>query len=142
MDIPADWVAIDVDQPFYLAKWDLPNGGRATISFMGPNFDAASISMNIDRWMSQWSVPGSTPEEAREFGVNSVDDVGMYQLVLQGTLNSTAQLGGGEPRTDWMLVGGIIVNDFGPVYLKVIGPSADLESQVDVIYTNFSKATF
>ena len=66
----------------------------------------------------------------------------MYQLVLEGTLNATAQLGGGDPREDWMLIGAIMVKDFGPVYLKVMGPSADLESQVEAIYASFSKATF
>jgi hypothetical protein len=142
IDVPQDWAALDIDQSFYLGKWDLPNGGRATVSFLGSTYDAASISMNIDRWMKQWEVPGSSPEEDREFGVKEVDGVGMYQLVLQGTLNATAQLGGGEPRADWMLIGAIMVKDFGPVYLKVMGPSADLESQVEAIYASFSKATF
>ena len=41
-----------------------------------------------------------------------------------------------------MLIGAIMVKDFGPVYLKVMGPSADLESQVEAIYASFAKATF
>ncbi|MDP6962581.1 MAG: hypothetical protein QGF46_00265 [Planctomycetota bacterium] len=142
MATPETWTAIEIDQSFYLAKWDLPQGGRATVSFLGPSFDAGTISLNIDRWLGQWTVPGSTPEESREFGVNQVDDVGMYQLVLQGTLQSTAQVGGGEPRENWMLVCGIMIDDFGPVYLKVVGPAEDLETQVDEIFANFAKATF
>jgi hypothetical protein len=141
-DVPENWVAIEIDQPFYLGKWDLPNGGRATISFLGANFDAESISMNFDRWLRQWEVPGSTAEDARKIGVYDVNGVGMYQLVLQGTLNSTAQVGGGDPRENWMLIGGVMVNDFGPVYLKVIGPSADLESQTDALFVSFATATF
>jgi hypothetical protein len=140
MDVPENWQSIEIDQPFYLAKWDLPNGGRATISYLGSNVE--SVAMNIDRWMGQWSVQGSSPEDARVFEGKIIGEQEVYQMTLEGTLNSTAQVGGGDPRADWMLVGAIMLKDFGPVYLKVVGPGDDLRDQADVLFSNFSTATF
>ncbi|MBC8369313.1 MAG: hypothetical protein H8E25_04900 [Planctomycetes bacterium] len=140
MSVPESWQAIEIDQPFYLAKYDLPNGGRATVSYLGPNTD--SIAMNIDRWMGQWTVPGSTPEEARDFSNELIGDQEVYKLLLKGTLNSTAQLGGGDARDHWMLIGGIMLKEFGAVYLKVIGPADDLEGQAATLFTNFAAANF
>ena len=139
MQVPKDWEAIPIDQPFYLAKWKLKNGGQATVSFLGSSNDVDAISRNISRWIDQWQI---SKEDDKKFKTTQRNGIVISELTLNGTLNATQQVGGGPKRENWALVGAIAQQKFGPVYLKVLGPREDLEKITETIFINFSNADF
>jgi len=125
---PGDWTETPPKHSFFLKTWDLPGGGIANISYLGPN--ESTINDNLSRWVGQWTNADGTPvEKVEQF---SLDDAGMETMLimLEGTLASTAQLGGGPARTDWMLIGAVVTSSQGPLYVKALGPKDSLHAQM------------
>lgn len=139
MQVPESWEAVPVDQPFYLAKWKLGNGGQATVSFLGPSNNTETITRNISRWIDQWEIKEESDKKIETVQRNGIV---ISELSINGTLNATQQVGGGEKRENWALVGAIAQQEFGPVYLKVLGPKDDLNKISKIIFTNFANASF
>ncbi|TAH34515.1 MAG: hypothetical protein EYC70_16395 [Planctomycetota bacterium] len=129
MPAPEGWTAVTPDQSFYLAKWTLPEGGQATVSF-----NVGSPAQNLQRWYGQWEVPGQAAAAAAEVSTLEGTPWKNTTVVLRGTLQDTRQLGGGPPREDWMLVGAILEPPQGPVFVKVIAPRSVLEPQLPALW--------
>ena len=53
--------------PIFLGEWNIPDGGIANVSWMPQQGTTEQIAANVDRWLNQWEVPGSTPQQAYEF---------------------------------------------------------------------------
>ena len=131
---PASWEVQPPSMAIFLGMWKLPNGGIANVSYMRGQTSIDSITQNVERWLNQFEVPGSTPQQS--YRMESVESYYKEQrLSLIGTLASTNQIGGGDPRPDWMLVGAVLTTPAGPVYVKILGPRADLEPELDSIWS-------
>ncbi len=121
------WTETPPTQSFFLKTWALPEGGLANISWLGRSRD--NIGANVQRWLGQFSVEGDSSAEAAEIVENSNGRNPFTLIVLEGTLTSVAQLGGGGPRADWLLLGAAVDTSFGPLYVKALGPASELGAQ-------------
>lgn len=129
--VPESWTSVPPSQNFFLSAWELPEGGIANITWLGANTEI--ITQNLDRWLGQFeTASGNSAADATMERVTA-GNLPFTWVTLQGTLMSVAQVGGGEPRSDWMLVGAIVESDSGPLYIKVLGPESVLQPQVDAI---------
>ena len=54
-------------------------------------------------------------------------------LEVEGTLTQTRQVGGGNPRVGWALLGSVVDTSEGPVYLKVIGPLKEIQTHREAV---------
>jgi hypothetical protein len=123
------WKETATTLEFQVARWELPGGGVATISWLGPSKD--SIAINLDRWLGQWQTENGTPAQD---GRIEPDAEGKYPFTfvrVAGILTDTRQVGGGEDRADWLLLGAIVDAPGGPLYVKAVGPEAELGAQTD-----------
>lgn len=123
------WTAKQPSMDFQLASWDLPGGGAATISWLGPSKE--TIAMNLDRWLGQWETENGTPAQDGEIQPDAEGNLPFTFVRVAGTLTDVRQVGGGEPRVDWVLLGAIVDSPKGPLYVKAVGPNAELGQQVD-----------
>lgn len=128
---PSDWTVTEPQHSFYLNTWELPGGGVANISFFG---DKPSIVQdNLTRWVNQFQNADGTPvETAENFSLNDAP-METQMIFVEGTLVSTAQIGGGEARENWMLIGAVIEAPHGQLYVKVIGPRDGLHQQMGAV---------
>jgi hypothetical protein len=128
---PADWTETEPQHSFYLKTWELPGGGIANISYFGNN--TKIVQDNLQRWINQFqSADGSPIEKVKRF---SLDDapIETSMISLEGTMVATAQVGGGDARVGWMLIGGVMMAPHGPLYVKVLGPRDSLHPQMDAV---------
>jgi hypothetical protein len=129
MAVPEGWQVKAPTQSFYLNMWDLPGGGVASISWFGAS--TQMIQANLNRWIGQMAVDEGTSLEKAEILELSGSATPTTAVFLPGTLTSTAQVGGGDPRTDWILMGAILKTEAGPLYVKALGPEKMLGTQRD-----------
>ena len=126
MAVPHGWVDTKASNDFTLQKWTLPEGGQATLTAVG-----GDLMANFKRWESQFQL-----SEGGGLRTSNLENA-LYpttEALVQGTLTSTQQLGGGDPRADWMLIGyGVPSSPAGPLFVKVLGPQAVLEPQLEEI---------
>jgi len=127
-EAPADWTETPPSQSFFLKTWALPDGGIANFTWLGESTEI--IASNVDRWIGQFQVEGGDPFAVAERGSLEGASYGTQTVRVAGTLVSVNQLGGGEPRQDWMLYGAVILSPSGPLYFKVLGPQAQLDEQI------------
>ena len=130
---PPDWTAQPPSMAIFLGQWQIPDSGIANVSWMPNQGSTAQIAANVDRWLAQWEVPGSTPQESY-VATSATGYYAEQRIVLKGTLTQTRQVGGGEPRSDWMMVGVVLDTPRGPAFVKVLGPQASLEPQLDTLF--------
>jgi hypothetical protein len=127
MVTPEGWQPKQPTQSFYLNMWDLPSGGVASISWLGPS--SQMIQANMNRWIGQMQVDQGTSLEQAEIIEVSGSTMPITAVFLAGTLTSTAQVGGGDPRPDWLLMSAILRSPAGPLYVKALGPEKLLGPQ-------------
>lgn len=123
------WEAKQPAMNFQLASWSLPGGGAATISWLGPSKD--TIAMNLDRWLGQWQTANGEPSQDGEITPDADGNLPFTFVRVAGTLTDVRQVGGGEPRTEWVLLGAIVDSPKGPLYVKAVGPNAELGAQAE-----------
>jgi hypothetical protein len=83
----------------------------------------------MNRWIGQMQVDQGTSLEQAEIIEVSGSTMPITAVFLAGTLTSTAQVGGGDPRPDWILMGAILRSSAGPLYVKALGPEKLLGPQ-------------
>jgi hypothetical protein len=131
---PAEWRAMPPDQSFYLAKWELPEGAIASVSWLGAGSSTDFIVQNVQRWLGEWQGPGGEPVADYALVKEQNGGLTMHRIELEGTLTGTRQLGGGDPRPDWRLDGVVIESPRGPLFFKLIGPAAAVTAQRDAVW--------
>lgn len=120
---PEGWTPVTADQSFYLAKWEVPGGGVATLSWLGAGGGSEFIVSNVQRWLAEWQQTDGSAVADYAFETVTHGDRKTHRLELGGTLAATRQLGGGEPRAGWKLFGAVVESGSGPVFFKFIGPA-------------------
>lgn len=128
---PEGWVVTEPQHSFYLNTWQLPAGGIANFSYFGNKPEI--VEDNLTRWVGQFqSADGQPIEQVEKF---SLDDA-PYETTLifvEGTMVATSQVGGGDPREGWMLIGGVVMAPQGQLYLKILGPRDQLHPQIGAV---------
>jgi hypothetical protein len=135
LSAPADWRAVPPDLSFYLAKWELPDGGLATLSWLGPGDDPDFLVQNVQRWLNEWQTPAGEPVPDYSFETLQNGAHKMHRIGLTGTLTGVRQLGGGEPRVGWSLDGVVVETPRGTLFFKLIGPAGTVAGQRDAVWT-------
>ena len=123
------WESKQPAMDFQLASWDLPGGGAATISWLGPSME--TVGMNLDRWFRQWQTASGEPSKDGEIVPDAEGNLPFTYVRVAGTLTDVRQVGGGEPRADWVLLGAIVESPKGPLYVKAVGPPSELGGQAE-----------
>jgi hypothetical protein len=123
------WQETATSLEFQVARWELPAGGVATISWLGPSKE--SIAMNLDRWLGQWQTENGEPAQDGRIEPDADGNFPFTFVRVAGILKDTRQVGGGEPRADWLLLGAIVDAPGGPLYVKAVGPEAELGEQTE-----------
>jgi hypothetical protein len=123
------WQETATTLEFQVGRWDLPGGGVATISWLGPSKD--SMAMNLDRWLGQWQKEDGQPAQDGRIEPDAEGNYPFTFVRVAGILTDTRQVGGGEPRADWVLLGAIVDAPGGPLYVKAVGPEAELGDQTE-----------
>lgn len=121
------WTETPTSLGFQLARWELPEGGHATISWLGASSD--TIAMNLDRWLGQWQTATGAPAQDGRLEPDQEGNHPFTFVRVEGTLTDTRQVGGGDPRAEWMLLGAIVESPRGPLYVKVVGAQSVLGEQ-------------
>ncbi|RMH03561.1 MAG: hypothetical protein D6702_05690 [Planctomycetota bacterium] len=130
---PEGWTPSDRQIMFAEKVWDLPGGGGASLSVVG-----GSVEANLARWSgpSQFQFPdGRTEENFREKTIED-GNFPVRMVVMKGTLVATKLVGGGPPREGWTMVGAAVTDALPggrAIYLKVAGPSDEMEAQIPAI---------
>lgn len=132
--VPAGWIQENPPSSMRLAQYRIASGGAtedgecAVFHFPGTG---GTVRANLDRWYGQFQQPdgGTTAErakvekfEAGGFLVTQVDVSGTYT----GSMGPMG--GGGEPRTGYRMVAGVVETEKGPWFLKCTGPEAVIGS--------------
>lgn len=97
--------------------------GELTVFYFGPG-QGGSIDANVDRWVKQFGEvkPGDVKRADR-------DANGLRQHTVElekGNFNGG--MGGGKPKDNWGLVGGIVETPSGAYFFKMTGPSKTVKN--------------
>jgi len=125
---PEGWKEMPSSQSILLASWTLPGEGIANISWMGNRPEIKQA--NLQRWIDQFE------DRGRLMKSGTPEDLSIRPLTLlevEGTLAQTRQVGGGDPRVGWALLGSVVDTSEGPVYLKVVGPLKEIQAYREVV---------
>ena len=123
---PADWAWVPVNSPMRKAQLSVPGakgGDAAEITFF--HFGAGSggdVQANAQRWVSQFrGNENSAKIESEQIGGKNVTLVS-----AEGTYSSGGMAGGPPAATheNYALLGAIIEDPEGNVFVKMTGPSA------------------
>lgn len=119
---PADWEWIPVQSSMRKAQLSVPGeeaGKAAEVTFFhfGPS-GGGDVESNVQRWLRQFqSTPGAEKVESKEIGGRKVTLVS-----TEGTFSSGMPGGPQTPMTDYALLGAILENSQGNVFVKMTGP--------------------
>jgi hypothetical protein len=102
-----------------------------TVFYFGPD-QGGSVDANITRWLGQLTQPdGSDTTAKAKRATRKVGDVDVSTLEVSGTYSGgMAMMAGGaapEPMTNATMLGAIAAGPEGPIFFKLIGPSAAVE---------------
>ena len=124
---PEGWEEMPSTQSLLLASWTLPGEGIGNVSWMGNRPEIKQA--NLQRWIDQFEDRGRSETGALE-GLSTHP---VTLLEVEGTLAQTRQVGGGDPRVGWALLGAVVDTPEGPVYLKVVGPSEEIQTHREAV---------
>ena len=96
--------------------------GELTVFYFGPG-QGGSIDANVDRWVKQFGEvkPGDVKRADRE-----ANGLRQHTVELEkGTFSSG--MGGGKPKDNYGLVGGIVESPSGAYFFKMTGPSKTIK---------------
>jgi hypothetical protein len=94
--------------------------GELTVFYFGPG-QGGSIDANVDRWVGQFA--GVKPADVKRAD-REANGLRQHTVELEsGTFSSGMGMGGGKPKEDYGLVGGIVESPSGAYFFKMTGPS-------------------
>jgi hypothetical protein len=98
--------------------------GELTVFYFGPG-QGGSIDANVDRWVKQFGEvkPSDVKRADREAN-------GLHQHTVElesGTFSAGMMGGGGKPKDNYGLVGGIVETPSGAYFFKMTGPTKTIK---------------
>lgn len=121
---PDDWKSIEPTSPMRKAQLQIPGkaGGKPadiTFFFFGES-NGGGVEPNVQRWLGQIAgKPESNKVDPQEF-----NGVKVTLVSAEGTLKAAPMAGITEELPDAALLGAIIENAEGAVFVKMTGPAA------------------
>lgn len=121
---PEAWKSIQPTSPMRKAQLQVPgkDGGKpadVTFFFFGEG-NGGGVEPNVQRWLGQFeSKPGASKVEPLEF-----NGVKVTLVSTEGTMKASPMAGIAEAMADAALLGAIIENPNGAVFVKMTGPAA------------------
>ena len=115
------------------AEYGVKDGPLAelTVFYFGPD-QGGSVEANVKRWLGQLTQPdGKDTASLAKHSTREVSGVSVTQVEATGRFGGSMGMPGAPPAAeiaDAMLLGAIASGPQGPVFFKLIGPRADVES--------------
>lgn len=112
-----------------LAEYVVGRAGDADIVMTVFHFPGmgGSIDSNVERWLGQFTQPdGSSTLAAARLGTQQVNGLRVTTVDVGGTY-SAGSMGGGSGENH-RLLGAIVESSAGPVFFKLVGPRAAVDS--------------
>jgi hypothetical protein len=144
---PAGWKS-EGTAPMRAATYKIPpasagtDGAECVVYFFGPG-QGGGVQRNIDRWASQVSESDGTPSKPKVekrtvhgLPVTTIDVSGIYTAMANPMAPETA------PKSDYRVLGAIIENPGGNVFLKFTGPAKLIganEAKFEELLNSFQK---
>lgn len=128
---PTDWSWVPVQSSMRKAQLLVPGmdpSKSADITFFhfGPS-GGGDIDSNVQRWLRQFqSAPGSEKVEAKELGGRKVTLVS-----TEGTFSAGMPGANAGPSPDFALLGAILEDPQGNIFVKMTGPKATVQAAKD-----------
>ncbi|MBX3248826.1 MAG: hypothetical protein KF901_16745 [Myxococcales bacterium] len=101
--------------------------GEATMTVFHFPGMGGSVRENIDRWVGQFRTPEGGPVEDSSIETKTIAGLEVTVLDVRGTF-SDGMMGGGAPQPDTRMLGAIVAGPHGPIFFKLTGPAATVES--------------
>jgi hypothetical protein len=121
---PADWKSVQPSSPMRKAQLQIaPKSGDkpadVTFFFFGEG-NGGGVEPNVQRWFAQFAgKPDANKVEAQE-----MNGVKVTLVSTEGTLKASPMAGIPEELPDAALLGAILENPEGAVFVKMTGPAA------------------
>ena len=120
---PADWKWIAVNSPMRKAQLQVPGADAAKVAditfFHFGEGGAGGVEANAQRWLKQFSAKaGAEKTETQEIG-----GVKVTLVSTEGTFSSGMPGGEAKPMENYALLGAMIENPEGLVFVKMTGPT-------------------
>jgi hypothetical protein len=119
---PAGWTWVETASPMRKAQFkvDGADGAAEVVFFHFGKGQGGSVQANVDRWFGQFAEPKEQLNAKTE--KKTVDGREITYVTAEGTYLSGPPFGQKTPLKNQALVGAIIQNDDGDVFVKMTGP--------------------
>ncbi len=119
---PAGWTWVTTASPMRKAQFNVAgtDGAAEVVFFHFGKGQGGSVQANIDRWLGQFAEPKDQLNTRTE--KKSVAGREITYVFAEGTYLSGPPFGQKTPVKDQALVGAIITNEDGDVFVKMTGP--------------------
>ena len=125
---PTGWTWVKATSPMRKAQFSVagPDGAAEVVFFHFGQGQGGSVQANIDRWLGQFAEPKDQLKSMTE--KKTVDGREITYVVAEGTYLSGPPFGQKTPLKNQALVGAIIKNEDGDIYVKMTGPKTTTSS--------------
>jgi hypothetical protein len=115
---------------------------ECVVYFFGQG-QGGGVQANIDRWKGQFSQPNGQPVTAKT-GKRTIHGLQVTTIELAGTYAGMAGPMGGAaaPKTDYRMLGAIVENPGGNLFVKFTGPAKTIaanQAKFDQLLGSFDK---
>jgi len=124
---PPEWPWVEVSSPMRKAQLKVPGADASkaaeiTFFYFGKG-QGGDVQANAQRWLKQFqSKPGAEKIEPQEIAGSKVTLVSTEGTFASGMPGQPA-----KPMEDYALLGAILEDDDGPVFVKMTGPIATVK---------------
>ena len=136
--VPDGWKKVAPTSPMRKAQLEVSQGSeKAEVTFFQFGGDqGGNVADNVARWFAQF--PGS--EEKRKTETVQAGSVKITFATTEGTFSSGMPGGPTTPMNDYALVGAILENRDGNIFIKMTGPKPIVKSSTDAFKKMVSEA--
>lgn len=126
-EVPAGWTSVPSTSPMRKAELKVPgdHGAADVVFFHFGQGQGGSVQANIDRWYGQFAEPKDQIKARTE--KKSAGGLEITYVFAEGTFLSGPPFGQKTPLKDHALIGAIIEDAAGDVYVKMTGPKTTTE---------------
>ena len=121
---PTDWTWVTTTSPMRKAQFSIAgaDGAAEVVFFHFGQGQGGSVQANVDRWFGQFAEPKDQLNTRTE--KKTVNGLEITYVFAEGTYLSGPPFGQKTPLKNQALVGAIINNADGDVFVKMTGPKA------------------
>ena len=134
--VPGEWEALSPKVPLRKHELRVPRvegdtqDAELLVLYRGP-IGMGPLEAQWTRWSQQFTQPdGSSSRERLKFTSSKIGGRAVTEAELEGTCVAEKTPDSGERWNEpgWKLLGAVIESEFGPYYVRLIGPKATVEA--------------